>query len=320
MPVLPAVSVIIPARDAEATLARTLDSLAAQDLEQPYEVVVVDDGSSDGTAAVTEADRGLIRGPVTVIRQGPLGPAEARNRGAAAASAEVLAFTDADCFPRPGWLREGLRALTDADLVVGAVLPDPLSPLGPFDRSLWVTWENGLYETANLFVTREVFNRVGGFEAWLQPRIGKAMAEDVWFGWQARRVGARTCFCREALVHHAVFSRRPRDYVLERRRLRYFPDMAARMPELRERLFFARYFLNRRSAAFDAALAGVAAAALTRSPFALMAGVPYGWMVLRQAGRPRRFAADVAAAGLAADFVGFTALVRGSVRCRTLLL
>ncbi len=313
---MPVASVIIPAHDAEGTLGRTLDALANQDLEQPYEVIVVDDGSSDRTAAIAEA----AAGPVTLIRQEALGPAAARNRGASAAGGEVLAFTDADCFPRPNWLRAGLAALERSDLVVGAVLPDPDAPRGPFDRSLWVTRENGLYETANLLVTREVYDRVDGFEAWLEPTIGKPMAEDVWFGWQARRSGARTVFCPDALVHHAVFSRGAREFVLERRRLRYFPDMAARMPELRESLFFARYFLNRRSAAFDAALVGSAGAALVRSRLPLATAVPYAVMIVREASGGRRFAGDIAVAGLAADVIGFAALVRGSVRCTTLLL
>lgn len=60
-----------------------------------------------------------------------------------------------------------------------------------------------MYETANLLVTRELFDRIEGFEDWLPARLGKPLAEDVWFGWRARRAGARTAFCSEAIVHHA---------------------------------------------------------------------------------------------------------------------
>src|SRR4051794_12374586 len=211
-------SVVVPARDAEATLPRTLEALARQDLDRPYEVIVVDDGSSDRTAEVARA----APGPVRVLTQAAEGPAQARNRGVAATSGNALAFCDADVFPTPGWLRAGLKALESAELVQGQVLPDPDAPLGPFDRTLWVTHESGLWETANLFATRELFDRIGGFEEWIRPEIGKAMFEDAWFGWRAKRAGAPSTFCADALAHHAVFPRDWSEYVAERRRLRYF--------------------------------------------------------------------------------------------------
>ena len=306
---------IVPARDAEATLPRTLEALARQDIGVPYEVIVVDDGSSDRTVEVART----APGPVTVLQQAGLGPGEARNRGVDASSGPALAFCDADVFPTPAWLREGLNALSSVDLVQGHVLPDPSVGLGPFDRSLWITFEVGLYETANLFATRELFDRVGGFEDWLEVEIGKAMAEDILFGWRARRLGADTAFCAEALAHHAVFPRDWREYVAERRRLRYFPAMAAKVPELRRHFFFGRTFLSRRSAAFDAGLAGLATAIALRTPLPLAVAVPYGRLVLRRA---RAFESwpHVAAADVAADLVGLASMLRGSLRYRSPLL
>jgi glycosyltransferase involved in cell wall biosynthesis len=305
-------SIIVPARNAEATLTRTLTAVAAQEAPLEYEVIVVDDGSADGTRAAAQGFEG-----VTVLEQPAIGPARARNRGAAAARGGVLAFLDADCFPVPDWLAAGARALQSADLVQGRVLPDPDTDFGPFDRSLWITAEIGLYETANLFVTREVFDRVGGFEEWLVPEIGKALAEDVWFGWKARRLGARSAFCAEALAHHAVFPRGPREYVEERRRLRYFPAMAAKMPELRDHFLYRRWFLNRRTACLDAALGASAVALLRRSPVPLLAAVPYLHLVRA---RVREFDARVGAVDVAADLVGLISLVRGSLRYRSPVL
>src|SRR5205814_942389 len=83
-----------------------------------------------------------------------------------------------------------------------------------------------------LFVRRETLERAGWFDEWLDVEIGISMFEDTWLGWRARRMGARTAFCPDALVHHAVFPRGWRDYVAERRRLRYFPALAAQVPEL----------------------------------------------------------------------------------------
>ncbi len=311
-----AVSVVVPARNAAATIGRTLAALAAQDLPGERETIVVDDGSTDDTVAIARSFDG-----VQVLEQDALGPAAARNNGAAAARGEMLAFTDSDCFPTPGWLAAGVAALAGADLVQGAVRPDPDAAIGPFDRTLWVVGEIGLYETANLFVRRDLFDRLGGFEEWFDPRYGKAMAEDVWFGWRAVRDGARTEFSEAALVHHAVFGRAPAGYIEERRRLEHFPAMVAKMPELRETLCWNRAFLSKRSAAFDLALAGVATAAVRRSPWPLIAAAPYARLAWKRArGFGRRRAPLVAAVDVAADAVGLGALALGSVEAKTPLL
>ncbi|MFL5865920.1 MAG: glycosyltransferase family 2 protein [Thermoleophilaceae bacterium] len=311
------VSVIVPARDSAATLGRTLEALAAQDFAEPFEVLVVDDGSTDGTPdLVAEAP-----GPVRLLRQDRLGPAEARNRGAAEAGAALLAFTDADCFPEPGWLSAGARTAAEADLVQGKVLPEAGVPIGPFDRTLWVVDHFGLFETANLFVRRSLFEQLGGFVEWLDPIVGKAMAEDVWFGWRARRAGASYAFSPEALVRHAVFPRGGRDYVDEHRRRVHFPEMVALMPELRDTFLFRRWFLSRRSALLDLGLAGALVAALSRSRLPLLALLPYARTLYGHAGRAGPSARPrLAAIDATADAVSFAALVRGSVRARSIVL
>ena len=316
---MPAASVIVPARNVAATLGRTLACLAAQELEGGFEVIVVDDGSTDATVALARA----APGPVRVVHQEARGPAAARNLGVAEASSARLAFCDADVYPTAGWLAAGVAALEDADLVQGRVLPDPEAQLGPFDRTIWVTRVVGLFETASLFVTRSMFDRVGGFEEWLEPRIGTALAEDVWFGWRCHRAGARIAFCEEALAHHAVFPRTWVGYAEERRRLRYFPAMAAKMPELRRRFLRRRVFLSRRTERLDLAVAAVALAAARRSWWPLAVAAPYvrelwvhaarGW----PHGPPRRV---VLPADLAADAVGLYSLVVGTMRYRSPVL
>ena len=309
------VSVVVPARDADATLGRTLEALARQRLDEPYEVVVVDDGSADGTAALAER----FGDPVRVVRGSGRGAGRARNAGAAAARGSVLAFTDADCYPAPGWLAAGLAALRGADLVQGAVEPEPGVRMGPFDRSLWVRGESGLYESANLIVRRELFERLGGFEDWIGAG-GRPIGEDVWLGWRARRAGARTAFAPDALVHHAVVARGAREYVAERRRLEHFPALVARVPELRESLLFGRLFLSPRSAAFDLALAGAAAALAARSRLPLLAAAPYALAIARRALESGPRAPLAAPVEVAADAVGLAALARGTVRERTAVL
>ncbi|MEA2442586.1 MAG: hypothetical protein QOH76_4010 [Thermoleophilaceae bacterium] len=310
------VSVVVPARNAAATLGRTLECLAAQAVDGRIEVVVVDDGSDDDTAAIARGAPGEVK----LVSEGRLGAAQARNRGVAEASAAVIAFTDADCFPTPTWLARALDTLVDADLVQGRVEPDPSARLGPFDRTIWVESERGFYETANLVVRRELFERIGGFEDWLDTRGEKLLAEDVWFGWRAVRAGARTRFASDAVVHHAVFPRGPGGYLAERLRLRYFPAIARQIPEFRRRTLFARYFLSPRSAAFDAALAGALVAALSRSHVPLVAAVPYARIATRGTLAYRRRAPLVAAVRAAGDVVGLGALAAGSVRWRSPVL
>ncbi|HEX2084316.1 MAG TPA: glycosyltransferase, partial [Solirubrobacteraceae bacterium] len=238
----PRVAVVVPARDAEATLPRTLAALEAQRGAPEFEVHVEHDPQGRG-------------------------PARARNAGAAATRAPLLAFTDADCFPEPEWLARGVAALEDADLVQGAVLPE--RPPGPFDRTVWAREPHGLFETANLLVRRDLFAALGGFESWLRPGDGKELGEDVLFGWRARRAGARVAFAPDAVVRHAVFPRSPHAFVAERERLGAFPALARRVPELRSAALRRRLFLSGRTLAFDAALLGLATGVpLLAAPYA----------------------------------------------------
>jgi mycofactocin glycosyltransferase len=105
-------SVIVPARNAEATLPACLDGLAAEGVPGPStELIVVDDGSTDSTSAVA------ARPGVRVVRGAGRGPAAARNLGAASASGDVLVFLDADPVPESGWLEGILAPFTDASIV-----------------------------------------------------------------------------------------------------------------------------------------------------------------------------------------------------------
>lgn len=324
------VSVVVSARDAEATIRATLDGLLEQRDAPLFEVIVVDNGSRDATADIVR-NHPLV--PRMIQRERGGGPGVARNDGAAAASGRVLAFTDADCAPSPRWITEGALAARSADLVQGLVLPMPGSRVGPYDRTLAVTSEYGLYETANLFVHRAWFERVGGFTDWVAFEDGdrarrvkvpdRPFGEDAWFAWRARRLGARTAFSREALVHHAVFPGDVRTFISEQIRLRHFPPLLARIPELRRIFAWRHVFLSRRTAAFDAALVCIVGAAAVRSPLLLAGLVPYVELLRREVSRFRLTPGDAIAyalALLARDAVGFTALLRGSVEARSPLL
>jgi glycosyltransferase involved in cell wall biosynthesis len=339
---VPAVSVIVPARDAEPTIGKALEALDAQSLGERYEIIVVDDGSRDRTPSVVGShDR------VRLIRSAKsAGPGAARNKGVAAARSPVLAFTDADCMPVVNWLEQGLAALEGADLVQGRVQPDPSVARTPFDRSLSVEDHDGFYQTANLFVRRETFDAVGGFADWALEEPGRRrwsedrrraramrtpIGEDTLFAWRARRLGARSRFCPGALVHHAVVPGSLRDAVLDRWHwTRDMPGLVERVPELRATTLYHRWFFADWTAQFDLAVAVVVTGAALRRP-RLAAGVlPYARRVWREAS-VYRDGRDSRAAGLSraaryclgapvVDVTTLTGLVLGSIAWRSLVL
>lgn len=310
----PSVTVIVPARNAGRTLTHTLDGLKNQRFAEAFEVILVDDGSSDTTARIA-LDSGIVD---RVVRLEGAGPAAARNAGAAVAEADRFAFIDADCRPVDRWLAAGAEALDSADLVLGETRPRPDQQRGPCDRTLWVIGCSPLFESANLFVRRELFERLGGFESWLRPRDGKELGEDVWFGWRAVRHRARIAPCASALAHHEVYPRGAAAFAAERWRLRFFPELVRRIPELRRAAFHRRYFLNHRQLRFDAAVLALALAGVTRRPLLAVGVVPYTQLLARDLREPQgRLAAS---ARLAADAVALVALASGSLKSRSLLL
>jgi hypothetical protein len=201
--------------------------------------------------------------------------------------------------------------------------------MGPFDRSLFVDESSFMFETANLLVSRELFERLHGFWPFMAtdghpgeelrgdlPRLGDSpFGEDAWFGWRAKRAGARIAFCSEALVHHAVFPGGIRGYLHLRWRRRHFPALLRVIPELRDRTYL-RYFATRRSAAFDLALLSLLGATFGRRKLALVGLLPYLRVVVKGDLRSRKRAlADVLG-----DAVGLAALIRGGIAARRLLL
>jgi glycosyltransferase involved in cell wall biosynthesis len=169
----PLVSVIVPARNAARHIGGCLEALASQTYpRERYEVIVVDNGSSDTTRQVVEDHE------VHLLQESSsCSPYPARNLGIDHARGEVLAFTDADCQPLDTWLDRGVACLhaETADLVGGRVMFTFTSTpsLGEMVDALWhldvrrQILENQAAMTANLFVHRSVFDAIGGFD----PRV-----------------------------------------------------------------------------------------------------------------------------------------------------
>jgi glycosyltransferase involved in cell wall biosynthesis len=335
----PAVSVIVPARDAGPTLERTLRALADQDLLQPYEVIVVDDGSTDETVAIARAWEPMVK---LIRADTSRGPGAARNLGAREANGPILAFTDSDCFPTPGWLTAGLVAIEpDVDIVLGAVQPDPETQRTPFDRTVIVEGDVGLYPTANMFVRRELFELLEGFRDWLldheertgrrrfrprDRRRGRAartpIGEDTVFAWRGRRRGAVAVFWADALVHHAVVPGSLWDEILDCWHwARDMPGVARQVPELREIFFYRRWFFSRKTARFDVAIAAACLALATRRRFVLLGTWPYlNWILVESRRLSRGDGVRYALGSLVSDGATLCALVTGSVLWRSPVL
>jgi GT2 family glycosyltransferase len=173
------VSVVIPVLNASRTLGRTLAALATLE-PAPDEIVFVDNGSADDTRARLAAFADSGPGAKVIVLDEPRrGASVARNTGARAATGEIVAFTDADCCPRPDWLAALLAPLADAG--VGAVAGRLLStePAGVVEafsslftlqssptaarHTRWTPWAGG-FPTANLAVRRDLLQSLGGFD------------------------------------------------------------------------------------------------------------------------------------------------------------
>ncbi|MEJ7582538.1 MAG: glycosyltransferase [Acidimicrobiales bacterium] len=190
---------IVPVYNRRRLLRQLLDALAAQTLGD-HEVVVVDDGSDDGSGEEAEVDASAGR-PVRLVRTLRSGAVAARRAGVVTARAELLAFIDSDCVPVQGWLAAGVEALErGADLANGVTRP--AGPVGFLDHSV-ASGEEGLYPTCNVFYRRSAYAGAGGFDPAAADRLGfrlgrrarrLGIGEDPLLAWRVRRRGrAASC-------------------------------------------------------------------------------------------------------------------------------
>lgn len=199
------VSVIIPVFNDPGRLKRCVKALEGSAVDA--EIIVVDNGS-DGDLRIRPGDFDGVR----VGRQGLPGSYAARNHGIAMSSAPILAFTDADCIPAPGWLESGVEAISSpgVDMAGGAVHVFPADPNHPRAAELYdmthgfpqqgYVEEMGFAATANLFVSRQVFDGVGLF------REDLLSGGDREFGQRAAAAGYHITYAGDAVVEHPARS------------------------------------------------------------------------------------------------------------------
>ena len=200
---LPDVSVIVPAYNAADTIDAQLAALAEQDFAGRWELIVIDNASTDGTGAAAQQWLDRIPGLRVVRADALAGASYARNTGAALARAPRLAFCDADDVAAPGWLSAIMAGLDRVPFVGGHYDPirlnDPLrrrwpagqpmsEPPRPLDYLPFAL-------TGNLGIHAEVFQAVGGFDTEF------AYSEDADFGWRVQLAGFPLEYVPEAVTH-----------------------------------------------------------------------------------------------------------------------
>jgi GT2 family glycosyltransferase len=197
-------SVIIPTFDGVARLPKCLDALLKQVDPRNTEILVVDDGSTDGTGELVRRYPG-----VRLLRQANAGPASARNRGASEAIGEVILFTDDDCVPTPGWLDAMLGPFTDPS-VVGTKGIYRTQQRSVVARFVQIEYEDryrlmrkfrdiDFVDTYSAAFRREHFQELGGYDV----TFPIACAEDIELSYRMSQRGWKMKFAPHAVVFHS---------------------------------------------------------------------------------------------------------------------
>jgi cellulose synthase/poly-beta-1,6-N-acetylglucosamine synthase-like glycosyltransferase len=297
-PSAPAVSVVIPTVDRIDLLERCLRGLAAQQ-DVDFEVLVVHDGNCD---IIRLLDRWVDELALRALEVEVRGAAAKRNAGWRAARAPIIAFTDDDCEPAPGWLREVASQLDDEAiaLVQGKVLahPDDVQVGGLFARTIEVTGALETFPNANLVYRRASLEAVNGYDERLSS------GEDTDLAWRILALGGEAKFLDSALVWHAV---RPVDFAGHLRSLPRWaalPEVVRRHPQLRA-LTYRRYFWKDTHPKAWLSLLGLVIA--PHHPVALLLALPH----LRARRHPSL---------IVSDWAECLVMAVGSLRWRAILL
>lgn len=196
-------SVIIPAYNAEKTLPFCLEALADQSVPKgDYEVIVVDDGSTDDTSNTGSEFN------VRYFFQVNQGPGTARNRGAREAKGGLILFTDADCVPDHNWIQEMASPFSDPDVVAvkGAYKTRQTELMARFAQAEFEDRYNLLQKSPSIDMVatysaafrKDVFSNMGGFD----QSFPVANNEDTEFSYRLATAGYKMVFNPRALVYH----------------------------------------------------------------------------------------------------------------------
>ena len=199
----PKFSVIVPAFNAELILPACLEALCRQSMpEQNYEIIVVNDGSTDNTSKIAE------QFDVKAIYQTNRGPAAARNKGVGEARGDIILFTDSDCIPDRGWIQEMTLPFENPEVVgvKGAYKTHQTRLAARFSQAefedrydlLQQQTSIDMIDTYSAAFRKDIFQKTGGFD----ERFPVANNEDTDFSYRLATAGHKLVFNRDAFVYH----------------------------------------------------------------------------------------------------------------------
>jgi glycosyltransferase involved in cell wall biosynthesis len=194
----------VPTRNRKENLARAVAGLMEQTYPaERYEVVVVNDGSTDGTADLLREVRGKFGARIVALNGRGAGPAAARNSGLAAARGEIIGFTDDDVKPARDWIEKAVNVIgtSGAAGVEGRTVDEPFGR--SYYRSKTENLAGGKFATCNIFYRKAVLDAVGGFdETFVLP-----CREDSDLAFRILDAGHRILFSPEVSVIHGNCNR-----------------------------------------------------------------------------------------------------------------
>lgn len=308
----PTVSVIVPTYNSRDLLLKAVDALHQQQ-GVTFELIIVDDGSRDGSFEAVRASTSALGLAGKLVRLPEnRGIPTARNVGLLQSTADFIAFTDADCLPQPTWLQAGLAAFTRGVGVVQGRVEAPPQARPPFlSRFIEISRLDGTFATCNAFYRREAVLEAGGFDTtYRRGSDGDLGARVLAQGWHA-------AYARDALVHHQVLPQTLWQWMTWPRHLGAWPKWTSRYPSTR-RFLFAGYWSSWRHAALTAAIVGFLLARV-HAPAALLA-VPYLATFGAGRGLTGKFPLGKAVLHCWSDVFGWFALLLSSIRHRSLVL
>ena len=250
---VPIVSVVIPTRNRLDLTRDALAGLRSQTLSfQSFEVIVVDNGSTDGAYEALAKEVDMYPFALRVVRSpnSENGPAPARNFGVSCAKGEIIAFTDSDCRPEKTWLQVGLSTFQqnpELDMLGGVVRLKPEQEISSFftRRTVTCETEHPTYPTANAWYRKSVFLENNGFDESLSfPNIlGQSVeAADTDLAWRVKEGGGKTQFIETSIVYHEVQVLPWFEWLTEPLRLFLLPSLVRMHPGLKDALLAGGVF------------------------------------------------------------------------------
>jgi len=228
---LPFVSIVIPTFNRKDTLLECLESLKHQTYpEDKFEIIIVDDGSVDGTSCAVKEYRKYSKVKIIIVSQKNSGPGLARNLGVTKSTGEIIGFIEDDVIADKNWIKNAVTNLVtlNVDGIEGkTLLKDSQNTLRSFEGGCKIG-----FLPCNLFVKKEAFVRVGGYSSKYYD-AGKKIyfREDADFGFKILEGSYKFIVREDVIVYHPLQFPAVKDYYRHVKRYYFDPLLHKEHPE-----------------------------------------------------------------------------------------